>query len=93
MDIDNINGKYQGYSLSQVANHVTYSQVNGITLKNWSGTWNYTGMVNKDNQPHGYGRAIHTGNLSFYDGQWKDGVPHGYSRRIYYGGDCYQYEY
>ena len=39
-------------------------------------------MVNKDNQPHGYGRAISTDNYDFIDGQWKDGVLHGYYREI-----------
>ena len=39
-------------------------------------------MVNKDNQPHGYGRAIETDNKWFYDGQFKDGEPHGYLREI-----------
>ena len=39
-------------------------------------------MVNKDNQPHGYGRAIETDNARFYDAQWKDGVEHGYRRWI-----------
>ena len=39
-------------------------------------------MVNKDNQPHGYGRLIETDNSRFIDGQWKDGVLHGYSRGI-----------
>jgi len=42
--------------------------------------YNYTGMVNKDNQPHGWGRAIEKDNLHFIDGQFKDGVRHGYSR-------------
>ena len=50
-------------------------------------------MVNKDNQPHGYGRAIRTGNYYFIDGQWKDGREHGYCRRIDYTGQCYQSEY
>jgi len=40
-------------------------------------------MVNKDNQPHGYGRAIEKNNNLFIDGQWKDGVEHGYSRKIH----------
>ena len=40
-------------------------------------------MVNKDNQPHGYGRAIETDNKVFIDGQWKDGAAHGYIREIY----------
>ena len=40
-------------------------------------------MVNKDNQPHGFGRAIETDDHFFIDGQWKDGLPHGYIRRIY----------
>ena len=57
------------------------------------GTWNYTGMVNKDNKPHGYGRAIHTDNLCFIDGQWKDGERHGYYRLIGYNGFCGQAEY
>ena len=50
-------------------------------------------MVNKDNQPHGYGRAISTDNDYFIDGQWKDGERHGYYRIIFYDGDCYQREY
>ena len=33
-------------------------------------------MVNKDNQPHGYGRAIRSDNGVFIDGQWKDGERH-----------------
>ncbi len=39
-------------------------------------------MVNKDNQPHGFGRAIKTNNKSFIDGQFKDGKNHGYGRYI-----------
>ena len=35
--------------------------------------YNYSGMINKDNQPHGYGRAIDTDNSDFIDAQWKDG--------------------
>ena len=42
----------------------------------------YTGMVNKDNQPHGFGRAIETENDYFIDGQFKDGLRHGYIREI-----------
>ena len=39
-------------------------------------------MVNKDNQPHGYGRAIRTDNYYFIDAQFKDGELHGYYRWI-----------
>ncbi|MFM7851328.1 MAG: hypothetical protein ACKO96_05255 [Flammeovirgaceae bacterium] len=46
------------------------------------GYYNYYGMVNKDNQPHGYGRAILTDNEWFFDGQFKDGAAHGYLRLI-----------
>ena len=50
-------------------------------------------MINKDNQPHGYGRAIETDNFCFIDAQWKDGVEHGYSRCITYNGNCFQWEW
>ena len=66
----------------EYANDVTYSQQNGIKIKIWPGTYNYHGMVNKDNKPHGWGRAIHTDNYCFIDGQWKDGEWHGYLRCI-----------
>ena len=39
-------------------------------------------MVNKNNQPHGWGRAITTDNDFFIDGQFKDGAFHGYIREI-----------
>ena len=39
-------------------------------------------MVNKDNKPHGFGRALDTGNTFFIDGQFNDGAFHGYIRRI-----------
>jgi hypothetical protein len=45
-------------------------------------TYNYHGMVNKDNQPHGWGRAIKTDKEWFIDAQFKDGVEHGYQRVI-----------
>ena len=45
--------------------------------------YNYTGMAsNITNQPHGYGRLIHTYNSWFIDGQFKDGGAHGYIRYI-----------
>ena len=50
-------------------------------------------MVNKDNQPHGFGRAIRTDNVWFIDGQFKDGVEHGYIRVIGYLGGCHQEEW
>ena len=50
-------------------------------------------MVNKDNQPHGFGRAIHKDNIWFYDGQFKDGALHGYRREIDYYGECRQWEF
>ncbi len=43
-------------------------------------------MVNKDNQPHGYGRAIDTDLRWFEDGQFKEGEFHGYIRCITYFG-------
>ena len=48
---------------------------------------------NKNNIPHGYGRAIQTDNKWFFDGQFKDGDFHGYVRRIGYDGDYYHYEW
>ncbi len=39
-------------------------------------------MVNRNNQPHGFGRAIRTNNEWCIDGQFKDGKLHGYIRDI-----------
>ena len=39
-------------------------------------------MVNKDNQPHGFGRAFDPYNYWFIDGQFKDGYLYGYTRCI-----------
>ena len=39
-------------------------------------------MVNKDDQPHGWGRAIRKDNYGFIDGQWQEGVDHGFRRVI-----------
>ncbi len=39
-------------------------------------------MVNKDNQPHGFGRGISANNEWFIDGQFKDGMKHGFTRLI-----------
>ena len=36
-----------------------------MEIKEFLGKWNYSGMINKNNQPHGYGRAIRTNNDSF----------------------------
>jgi hypothetical protein len=50
-----------------------------IELDGYAGDkWNYSGMVNKSNQPHGFGRAIETDNNSFLDAQFKNGLEHGY---------------
>ena len=46
------------------------------------GEYSYTGMVNKDDRPHGWGRAVVTFNDFFIDAQWKDGVAHGYYQGI-----------
>ena len=43
---------------------------------------NYNGMVNKDGQPHGWGRAVFTNNSWFIDAQWKDGKRDGFSQWI-----------
>ncbi len=40
-------------------------------------------MVNNNNKPHGFGRAIRTDNSWFTDGQFKDGKIHGYNRLIH----------
>ena len=53
-----------------------------IELTRWPGKWNYSGMVNKDDQPHGWGRAIRKDNYGFIDGQWQEGVDHGFRRVI-----------
>ena len=51
-------------------------------------------MVNKNNQPHGWGRAIvMIYNDFFIDAQFKDGKYHGYMREIWNSGTCRQYEY
>ena len=81
--IKEIDGKYQNFNFSEYANDVTVKQIEGIQIKGWYSKWNYTGMVNKDNKPHGFGRVIRRDNYGFIDGQWKDGMPHGYSRQIY----------
>ena len=53
----------------------------GITFKDGC-EYNYYGMVNKDNLPHGWGRAIQAEYGWFIDGQFKDGESHGYFRCI-----------
>jgi hypothetical protein len=45
--------------------------------------WNYIGMVDKNNKPSGWGRAITVDNYRFQDGQWEDGFSHGYRRSMY----------
>ena len=59
-------------------------KLNGIKLKGWNRNykWNYTGMVNEHNLPHGYGRVIDSNNVYFIDAHFKDGKVHGYSRFI-----------
>jgi hypothetical protein len=49
-------------------------------------------MVNKENKPHGFGRAVRTDNYSFIDAQFKDGELHGYTRYIHYLGGFIQEE-
>jgi len=59
---------------------------------------NYIGMVNKKDEPHGWGRAIgiyvyngkQYGFNHFHDGQWKDGMEHGYMRQIVSDGTFYE---
>jgi len=50
-------------------------------------------MVNKDNQPNGWGRAIEHPCNNLYEGQFKDGAVHGYVRIIYYGGIVHNTEF
>ena len=40
-------------------------------------------MTNKNDLPHGLGRAININNEVFIDGQWNDGERAGFSRFIY----------
>ena len=56
----------------------------------WDGNYNYIGMVNKNNYPHGFGRAVCIKNYDFIDGQFKEGKPHGYGRCITYDGDWWK---
>ena len=60
----------------------TLKTIKDIEIEGWIVKWNYTGMVNKDNKPHGWGRAIRTDDNLFIDAQYKDGVYHGCSRWI-----------
>ena len=46
----------------------------------------FTGMVNKNNEPHGFGREIKK-NEYFTDGMWNNGTLHGMLRTIWYDGD------
>ncbi len=71
----------------------TFKQLKNIKIKETGGEYNYTGMANKDDQPHGWGRAFEIDNDRFIDAQWKDGVPHGYYRDIHYDGWSGQSEY
>ena len=79
----------------------TLKTLEDIDLGETGNKYIYTGMVNKDNQPHGWGRAIrragcvidHGGVYDiFIDAQWKDGVYHGYFRMIWYYGHYSQNE-
>ena len=80
LDID---GNYLKYFLSEYANDVTYKELEKIEIGGKSSRkFNYKGMVNKNKQPHGFGRAIETDNDWFYDGQFKEGAFHGYYRAI-----------
>ncbi len=42
-------------------------------------------MVNKNNEPHGYGRTIIKNRL-FSDGMWENGIENGIHRTIFYDG-------
>jgi hypothetical protein len=37
-------------------------------FKHWDEYFTYSGMVNKDNEPHGFGRMIKTDKSIFYEG-------------------------
>ena len=65
MDTNNCNVKLQNtsYDLSQT----TLKILKNIEINGWSAKYNYSGQVNKDNQPHGFGRAIATSNYLFID--------------------------
>ncbi len=39
-----------------------------IKIEDWSANYNYYGMVNKENKPHGFGRAVRINGECFIDG-------------------------
>ncbi len=80
--IDNLDGKFQNYFFSLYAKNVIFKQIKGIQIEGLFGEYNYIGMVNKDDQPHGWGRAIAADKSDFIDLQFKDGVRHGFYRCI-----------
>ena len=50
-------------------NDVDIKTLLNIKMKGWEDLkWKYTGMVNEDDQPHGFGRAIQINNKIFIDG-------------------------
>jgi hypothetical protein len=57
-------------------------QMKQIKLERLFGQVDYIGMVNKNDQPHGWGRAVNEEYGDIIDAQWKDGVLHGYFRMI-----------
>ncbi len=66
--IDNIDGKYQNYFFKDFANNATYGRIENYHIKGMGGiNWYYIGMINKDKQPHGWGRAVRADNDRFFD--------------------------
>ncbi len=79
--MEKIDGEYYNYLFSEYAKDLTIKTLTNIKINGlFCGNYNYTGMVNKNNYPHGFGRAIRTDNFSFFDGQFKDGKLNGYIR-------------
>ena len=68
-----INGKYQNYLVQFDSNELMFKKLSNIKMIGCNGIFNYTGMVNRNNMPHGFGRAIKEDGDCFYDGQFRDG--------------------
>ena len=69
LKIDDWNGKFVKTEFDQSDTAIMTLYKTCIGCCN-SPDWNYTGMVNKNNQPHGFGRAISINKYYLFDGQF-----------------------
>ena len=58
INIEQIDGKYQNFYYAEYAKSVSFKNIQDIKIKGRHGKCNYTGMVNGNNEPHGFGRAV-----------------------------------